>query len=278
MRNIISIDIEEFFQAEYVRYHLEKKNFSYRTPDNIGFILELLREKDVNATFFIVGEIAEKFPEIITMIMKEGHEVAFHGWSHLSLMKLNPNLFQQEIIKFKKVCPSCIGYRAPSFSLNNKTKWMLEILRSEGFHYDSSVFPVWTPLYGVYRAPIKPYNPSLDDITKEDRNNQIIHEFPLACYNFLGIKIPIAGGFWLRFWNMDILKRGIRKLNKSGVPAVIFFHNWELDPETPKLKLGFHRSFVTYHNINKTANRVRALLSEINFTSFREYLEIEGFV
>lgn len=271
VNNILSIDVEEIFHIEYAR-NSKNHDFTYRMPHNIPPILDFLKEQNVTATFFIVGELAEKFADIVRMIEKERHEIAFHGWSHLPLWKLNSESFRNEIVKFKKVYPSCMGYRAPSFSLSNDTKWALKILNENGFRYDSSVFPAWASLYGVSGAPMEPYKPSLEDISKEDGDNHELLEFPLMVYRLLGLKIPIAGGFWLRFWNVGLIKRGIKKMNKKGLPAVIYVHNWELDPKTPKLELTIQKNFITYHNLAKTKEKLLSLLKEFTFTSFTNYL------
>jgi len=271
VENILSIDVEEVFHGEYARqYKSEKMN--YRTPENIPSILKFLGEKGVKATFFIVGEIAEKFPEIIEMILEEGHEVAFHGWNHEPLWRLTPDRFSEEIRIFKSIHPQCIGFRAPSFSLNNKTKWALSILKEAGFSYDSSIFPTWTPLYGVYSAPIYPYTPSLtNDIAKEDEGKSIL-EFPLSVYELLGLRIPIAGGFWLRFWNLKLIKRGIRKMNEKSYPAVFYIHNWELDEGLPTINMGIFGNFQVYYNLNKTKRKLMFLLKEFHFTNFITYI------
>jgi len=271
IKNILSVDIEEVFHGEYTRQYYNS-DVKYRTPENVQIVLDLLSTYNVEATFFVLGEIAEKFPEVVEMIKEYGHEISFHGWSHTPLWKLNEELFKEEIERFKRIYPGCKGYRAPSFSLNNSTKWALKILKEKKFCYDSSIFPVWTPLYGVYSAPQKPYRPSLDDLSKEADENYGIIEFPLTVYNLLGIKIPIAGGFWLRFWDIKIIEKGIVSLNRKEVPAVVYVHNWELDPETPRLKLNLYGSFVTYFNIRKTLKRLKRLLQKFEFTNFDEYL------
>ena len=271
-KNILSIDVEEIFHIEYAR-HTKRQHVAYRTPTNILGVLELLKKHNVTVTFFIVGEIAEKFPEVVEMLMDEGHEVAFHGWSHTPLWELNPEAFRQEVIKFKRLYSNCMGFRAPSFSLNNNTKWALKVLKERNFLYDSSVFPAWTPLYGVYGAPQRPYMPSLSDLTKEGNNNYGIIEFPLSVYGFLGFKLPIAGGFWLRFLNVRVIKTGIQKMNERGLPAVLYVHNWELDPSTPRLGLNPYKSFVTYHGVEKTKKLLKYLLREFHFTSFADYIK-----
>jgi len=273
--NILSIDIEEIFHIEYAR-QIKQQHAVYRTPVNIKGVLELLAEHNVTATFFMVGEIAEKFPEVVGMLMDEGHEVAFHGWSHIPLWELNPESFRQEVIKFKWLHPDCMGFRAPSFSLSNDTKWALKVLKEQNFRYDSSVFPAWTPLYGVYGAPQRPYVPSLSNVSKEGNENYGIIEFPLSVYGFLGFKLPIAGGFWLRFLNVRVIKKGIQKMNERGLPAVLYVHNWELDPSMPRLRLNPYKSFVTYHGIEKTKKLLKCLLREFHFTSFADYIKTSG--
>ncbi|MCR6623612.1 MAG: polysaccharide deacetylase family protein [archaeon YNP-LCB-024-027] len=271
VENILSIDVEEVFHGEYVRQR--GHSLYYRTPSNIPLILEILEEYNIKATFFIVGEIAEKFPEVINMILEKGHEVSFHGWIHEPLWRLTPEQFRKEVRAFKKLHPHTIGFRAPSFSLNNETMWALKILYDEGFKYDSSIFPTWTPLYGTYKAPMHPYHPSLTNIIKEDETCPII-EFPLAVYKlFRLIKVPIAGGFWLRLWNLGLIKRGIKKINNKGFPAVIYIHNWELDEKTPKINAGILGRFQVYHNLNKAKQKLASLLSEFKFTNFSTYIK-----
>lgn len=178
------------------------------------------------------------------MVREEGHEAAFHGWTHEPLWKLTSERFREEVKAFKKLHSDCIGFRAPSFSLNNKTKWVLKILQEEGFKYDSSIFPVRTPLYGTYKAPTHPYHPSLANITEENGNCSIM-EFPLAVYKLFGLKVP----------------------------TVIYIHNWELDEETPKVNAGILGRFQAYHNLDKAKQKLVSLLSEFNFTNFATYIK-----
>ena len=208
MKNILSIDVEEIFHGEYIKNSGYKGN--YRSIENILSILSLLKEFEVYATFFVVGEIAEKFPEIIKMIEEDGHEVSFHGWSHIPLWEQDANSFKLELERFLKLHPDCLGYRAPSFSLDERSNWVLSILEDTGIKYDSSIFPVKTPLYGVPKAPLWQYRPSQKDLTEEDESG--IWEFPLLVYSFLGIRIPAAGGFYLRLMP-SLIRKAIRARN-----------------------------------------------------------------
>jgi polysaccharide deacetylase family protein (PEP-CTERM system associated) len=275
MLNILTIDLEEWYHPEYVRketppYGNERIQHSLKTT------LDLLSARNTKSTFFIVGELAEKHPEIMESIMENNHEIAFHGYHHEPLWKMDPEVYRSELKKFNTLTKEkCVGFRAPSFSLNNKTKWALKILEDAGFKYDSSVFPTKTLLYGVWGAPTRPYKPSHEDIAKEDEHTKL-WEFPLLIYSAAGLRIPIAGGFYLRLFPTNLIKRAIRKANRQGFPAVVFVHTWELDPETPRLKIGPYKSFVTYHNIEQTGKKLKSILCDFEFTCFRQYMEENG--
>ena len=267
--------MEEWYHAEFLK-NKAPTNKEERVTKSLDKTLQLLREHDVNATFFVVGELAEKHPSIIEKINEDNHEVAFHGYHHELLSESNPQKLQMEIKNFNLLLSNkCVGYRAPSFSLSNKTKWALKVLEDAGYKYDSSVFPTKTPLYGVWGAPTRPYKPSFEDVAKEDEYSKL-WEFPPLVYTLTPFRIPMAGGFYLRFFPANLVKRAIKKANKQEFPAVIFFHCWELDPETPRLKLGLSKTFVTYYNIKGVRKKLKCILSDFNFTSFRSYIEREA--
>lgn len=275
MKNVLTIDLEEWYHPEYVR---KKGSASEqeRITQSLAETLRLLDECAVSATFFVVGEAAERHPEILQHISRSGHEIAFHGYYHMPLWESDTETFRSEIDRFNSLTnEKCLGFRAPSFSLSNKTKWALKVLEDESFLYDSSIFPSRTPLYGVWDAPMKPYKPSFEDIARED-NDTRLWEFPLLVYPIMGFRVPMAGGFFLRFFPIHFLERAIRKTNRLGFPAVIYAHNWELDAETPKLKLGTYASFVTYHNLAETGRKLRHILGSFPFTSFRDYISEYG--
>jgi len=266
------VDLEEWYHPEYVRGKALGNKLE-RITSSLDKTLDLLEEHDVGATFFVVGELLEKDPEIVEKIKEKGHEIAFHGYHHEPLGKLNAETLRSETKMFSSLIKEkCLGFRAPSFSLNNETKWALSVLEDAGFIYDSSIFPVKTPLYGVSGAPLEPYKLCREDVTKEDKGGRL-WEFPLLTYAGIGFRIPVAGGFYLRLLPTRIIERAVRKINKHGAPAVMYVHNWELDPETPRLRLGLYRSFVTYHNIRKTEAKLKHLLTVFSFTSFGSYLE-----
>jgi len=244
-----------------------------RIRHSLKITLDLLNRLNLKATFFVVGELAEKNPEIIKNIRENDHEIAFHGYYHEPLWNLDAETLRTEIKKFNSLIrEKCAGFRAPSFSLSNKTRWALKVLENSGYQYDSSLFPAKTPLYGVWNAPTAPYKPSHENVTEKDENAKL-WEFPLLVYKLKVIKVPVAGGFYMRFFSVNLIAKAIKKLNQQGVPAIIFFHNWELDPETPRLKLGLYRYFVTYHKLKETSKKLERLLSEFHFTTIKEYMQ-----
>lgn len=241
----------------------------------------MLTQYNKQLTFFVVGEIAENYPETIEEISEQGHEIAFHGRHHKLLWDMNAESFESEVKQFSSVVKSitgekCLGFRAPSCSVDNRSSWALDILEKFGYLYDSSVFPMKTPLYGVFSAPVYPYHPSHHDVAKEEKDRKII-EFPLLVYPVGKLRIPAAGGFFLRCLPLDFIKMSIRNMNSHGSPAVLFFHPWEVNPATPRINLGVYKSFITYSFLDRTEEKLRNLLSTFEFTSFRNLLESSSF-
>jgi len=276
LENILGVDVEEWYHPEYVKSKAPKNKEEHVTQ-GINKTLQLLREHKVGATFFIVGELAEKHPEIMQKIMDNGHEIAFHGYYHDPLWTSSADAFRHEVKRFNSIVRSvtgekCLGFRAPSYSMDNRTVWALDILEEAGYLYDSSVFPMKTPLYGVSSAPTTPYHPSSMNVVEQDNNRKLI-EFPALVYPVIGLRIPVAGGFYLRFLPPSIIIKAVKKMNKEGFPAVLSFHTWEMDSTTPRLNLGPMKSFVTYHNLKATKKKLELILSNFRFRGFRYYIE-----
>jgi len=270
--NILSIDVEELC---HIYYATDKTENYQQTPLNIPPLLDLLDKHNVKCTFFIVGEIAEKHPHIIKLITSRGHEIAYHGYAHTPLKQENRQSFENELERFTQLVKSngssSIGFRAPTFILSKNPRWVFEALKENGYRYDSSVFPAKTQLYGLPKAPKTPYHPHFGNPEKRDDGNRI-WEFPLLVYDFLGFRIPAAGGFYLRLYP-NLVSKALKQINQSGHPGVIYVHNWELDPHTPRISINPFSSFVIYKNINKTMQNLESLLTKFNFTSFECYLE-----
>lgn len=236
-------------------------------------VLNLLDKYDTKATFFILGVVAEKYPEVIKDIHKRGHEIAIHAFTHDTLYKLGPVEFENEIKKSLNLLAiyNPIGFRAPSFSIDNSTKWAFEILENYGFKYDSSIFPIKTMIYGVPNAPTNIYTPSKQDVSKHGKGGII--EFPLTTIKII-TKIPIAGGFYLRAMPLWFLKWAIKRVNKKR-PAIIYIHPWETYPEIPRLKLPLFSRFEAYYGISSALMKLESLLNEFKFAPVKDVLQNE---
>jgi polysaccharide deacetylase family protein (PEP-CTERM system associated) len=206
--------------------------------------------------------------------MENEHEIAFHTMYHTKID--SPNFkenFRNEIEKFSELTnKKSKGFRAPTFSLNEKSSWIIDSLYEHNYLYDSSVVPAKTDLYGIPDAEIKPYRISSSSIERDTEDGKLI-EFPLLVTKFLGKKIPAGGGFYLRTLPTKIIKNAIKNYEKQEIPATFYIHSWELTPEyMPKIELPFKENFVTYHNINKAYERMDELLMEFQFTAFSQYI------
>ena len=243
-------------------------------------ILDLLRQNDTLATFFVVGELLEYRPEIFDKIIENGHEVGFHTMYHSRLdSEKFEEKFEDEIKKFEVLTnKKSKGFRAPTFSLNKKSSWIIDILEAYDYTYDSSIVPAKSSMYGSPNAEENPYKITSNNIEKNNIDGKII-EFPLLVTKFLGKKIPAAGGFYLRSLPIKITKKAISNYEKRGIPATFYIHSWELTPEyMPEIQLPLKDNFATFHNIDKAFNRMNQILNEFEFTSFSNYMSKEMYL
>ena len=272
--NLLGIDFEDWYHPELVQKYVKDKKHEPRMFKGIDKILDMLRKNDTLATFFIVGELLESNPEIFDKIIKNDHEIAFHTMYHTKIDSPDfKQSFHKEIAKFSDLTnKKSKGFRAPTFSLNETSSWIIDSLSKFDYVYDSSVVPAKTDLYGLPNAQSKPYRISSNSLEKDTVDGKLI-EFPLLVTKFLGKKIPAAGGFYLRSLPMRVIKNAIKNYEKQRIPASFYIHSWELTPEyMPKIELPYKENFVTYHNINKAHGRMSELLKEFEFTSFSDYI------
>ena len=273
--NLLGIDFEEWFHPELIQHVLRNEKKVFKVVNGLDKILELLNKRETYATFFVVGEILEQFPEILDKILDNGHEIGFHTMYHTKLDSDGfRNSFENELIEFQKLTnKKSKGFRAPTFSLNQNSSWVIDLLEKYEYIFDSSIVPAKSSMYGNPNAPTKPYLISSNSL---DTHNPkaIITEFPLMITKFLGKTVPAGGGFYLRFLPFKITKNTIKKYEKHGIPGVFYIHSWELTPELmPKIKLSKRDSFITYHNLDKAIIRMDDLLSNFEFTSFERYIK-----
>ena len=272
--NLLGIDFEDWFHPQLVQPYVKNIKHEPRMFKGLDKIIELLRTTETSATFFVVGKLLEENPEILDKIIENGHEIGFHTMNHdrIDTNKFKEN-FTNEIQTFSKLTnKKSKGFRAPTFSLNKSSSWIIDSLGKSNYTYDSSVVPVKTELYGIPDAEIRPYRISSKSIEKDDESGRII-EFPILVTKFLGKKIPAGGGFYLRTLPSRIIKNAINNYQKQKIPATFYIHSWELTPEyMPKIKLPTKENFVTFHNINKAFGKMKKILEEFEFTTFSKFM------
>ncbi|MCF7875013.1 MAG: polysaccharide deacetylase family protein [Candidatus Omnitrophica bacterium] len=279
INSIISVDLEDWDTSAYLRNYLSKNNNCPKIVDSTYPILDLFARKKVKATFFVLGIIAEKYPDLIKEIFNHGHEIASHGYSHNPLWGLNKEKFRKEIKKTNAIIENIIknkprGFRAPYASLDKKTFWAIDVLKEEGFRYDSSIFPMLTPLYGAPAAPVAPYKISSENIYTNDPESGLL-EVPFTVFNFGLFKIPCTGGFYGRVIPLFLLKYLFKRVSRDRY-VNFYFHPWETLPSIPRVKAPLFNKFVSYFNVDNYLDKIEQLLDCLKGVSFKDYSELEA--
>jgi polysaccharide deacetylase family protein (PEP-CTERM system associated) len=272
VKNALTIDLEEWFCGHILEQGLKKEDWDSQELHvirNTKRLLKMLSKHDTKATFFVLGWLAERTPELISEIEGEGHEIGTHGYSHVSITAMTPSDFEKDLIKALEVTQRCItggilGFRAPHFTITKETLWALDILAKQGIRYDSSVFPISIhPDYGIGDAPLSIY-----------QFTDSIIEVPLTVVEILGRRIPCSGGGYFRLFPYRLTKYLLKRCNQEGRPIIFYLHPWELDPDQPRLKLSYLARFRHYYNLDKTADRLNKLLEDFRFTTISKLLRI----
>ncbi|GAB7026166.1 XrtA system polysaccharide deacetylase [Geotalea toluenoxydans] len=280
MHNALTIDVEDYFQVTAFAGRVKMAdwdNFPIRARENTLRILELLETRSIRATFFILGWLANRLPDLVREIRSRGHEIACHGYSHQLVYEIGRERFRQDIRRSKAILEditgmAVCGYRAPSYSITGRSLWAHEILVEEGFTFDSSIFPIVHDIYGIPGG-----NRFIHDIeTKSGR----LREFPITTlplqFGRRKWTLPVAGGGYLRLLPAQLVAWAIRRVNEKELqPAVVYFHPWEIDPGQPRIKAGLKSSFRHYLNLEQMEGKVRYLLDNLKFTSMGEVLQQE---
>lgn len=272
--NVLTFDLEHWYTATLVRDAVADP--VDRIETSVERVLDLLADHDTSATFFVVGEVAEEYPDLVARVSREGHELATHGHTHTPLFDLDRDSFARELDRsisaIERAADVTVkGFRAPNFSVAPETAWALDVLAEKGFAYDSSVFPVRTPMYGVTGAPTGPYRIDQADPFVDHKRSDGMFEVPLAVHP--RTKIPVAGGFYARLLPTRIIKWGIEALNARGRPAVLYFHPWECNPEVRSDEPPAHARFISYYGIERTENVLGRLCGQYAFDSVSEILD-----
>ncbi len=272
--NILSVDVEEWFHPEAVQHNFPIEIWNEqesRVERNVEYLLDLFAEKQATATFFTLGWVAEQHPGLIRKIVNNGHEIASHGYSHQMITKMTPEIFRKDTDRSIKVLEDIsgqkvLGFRAPTFSIVEKTFWAWEIMLDLGLKYDSSVYPIWHDRYGVPNAPRAPY-------IAYEKNGESIIEFPMSTLKFFGKNIPFGGGGYLRIFPGWLTKASIKTLNKKEKHAIVYVHPWEFDTLQPEIKLTTLQNWRHYYNIKNNLRKLAEILDLSDWTSFKNVFE-----
>lgn len=264
-KQILTFDVEEWYDANYraldsYKIDRSKSNIYAEITD----ILSLCDKFGAKATFFVLGEVAEKNPKLVRMIQEKNHEIASHGYSHRIIYNLSEEEFRKDVKKSLEVLESIIGkkiqgYRAPSASVKKETTWFYPVLAELGLKYSASVFPIKTFLYGIPDAPRFPH-------LIKTKNGDII-EIPFSTVRIMKKNFPFSGGFYFRILPVYFIKNAIMKINKEKEKSIIYIHPREIDPGAPRLKLPFKENFIHYWGVSNTKRKLENILNSFNLGS-----------
>jgi polysaccharide deacetylase family protein (PEP-CTERM system associated) len=275
MHNALTVDIEDYFHVAAFARQIDPATwdrFPLRVERNTHRLLELFAAREVRATFFVLGWVAERCPGLVRTIAAQGHEVACHGYSHQLIYAQTPTVFREETIRAKGCLEDqarrpVLGYRAASYSITRRSLWALDILTELGFEYDSSIFPVRHDRYGIPGSPRWPYR-------IDTPNGGSLVEFPPSTLALGGYRLPVAGGGYFRIYPYWLTRLALARLNRvEGWPFIFYLHPWEIDPEQPRVQAGRLSTFRHYTNLHRCEARLRRLLGDFRFMPVREVLE-----
>lgn len=276
----LSFDVEDWFHPELVRDRVPPSDARSIVREGTLAILDVLRRHRARATFFVLGEVALRHPDLVRRMAAEGHEIACHGMTHTPLWRLTPERFRGELRDFRAAVRGAldsdpaIGFRAPTFSLDRTTAWALGVLREEGFLYDSSVFPLRVRLYGVAGAPLGIYRPAIADLVLHDPAGPLV-EFPVAVRALGPLRLPVAGGFYLRALPLGLVCAALEAIRRVR-PAALYLHPWECAPSVPRLRLPAPDALVTYLNLGSVPRKLERIVDRFASVPMREALERLG--
>lgn len=276
--NALSVDVEEYYHGQEFEAAVpasERPRLPSRVEDSVGRVLDLLAAHDVRGTFFVVGQVAEAHPGMVRKIHGAGHEVACHSYRHELVSRQRPAEFREDVRRARSTLEDLagtpvVGYRAPNYSIGPAQGWAYDILLEEGFRYDSSIYPIAHDRYGDSSAPRAPY-------AIRGVGEQALIEFPIGTARVLGVNLPIGGGGYFRLLPTGWTRRGIARVNRrEGLPAMFYFHPWELDPGQPRPPMPWHHRFRHYVNLHRTEDKLRRLLRDVRFAPARAVLGLDG--
>jgi len=264
--NGLSVDVEDWFQVGAFENVIDRDDWSSltdRVERNCDLILQMFADADVKATFFTLGWVAKRHPELMRRISEEGHELASHGWDHARVFRMEREEFARDLEMSRKAIEDAAGmavrgYRAPSFSIDQRTPWAYMILAEQGVTYSSSVAPIVHDHYGWREAPRFAFRP----LPWAD-----LVEIPVTTATFAGRRLAAGGGGFFRVLPYAFSRWAIRQVNRrEGRPAVFYFHPWEIDPDQPRVPAASVKSKLRhYTNLEAMPGKLRQLIGEFRW-------------
>jgi polysaccharide deacetylase family protein (PEP-CTERM system associated) len=264
--NAMTCDVEDYFQVQAFFEHIDRKDWPSREPRverNMDRVLELFEGAGVKGTFFTLGWVAERHPQIVRRIVAQGHELASHGMAHFRADAQTPDEFRADVSQAKRLLEDVggvpvRGYRAASFSIGAKNLWAFEVLAECGYAYSSSVYPVKHDIYGMPEAPRAPFRPN--------GANGLL-EVPISTVNLFGRNLPCGGGGYFRLLPYGYSRWAIGRVNRiERRPTTFYFHPWEVDPDQPVTPgIGLKTRVRHYTNLGRMAGRLARVLREFRW-------------
>jgi polysaccharide deacetylase family protein (PEP-CTERM system associated) len=269
--NVLSIDVEDYYQVTNFENQVERRQWDQypsHVVSNTRRLLDMLDRHQIRATFFVLGWVGHRFPSLVREITRQGHEIGCHSYWHRLIYEQTPEEFREDLRLACDVLESAsstkvTAYRAPSYSITRDSLWALDILKDEGFRYDSSIFPTYHPRYGIPAAKSYPHRLS--------NEHGSLWEFPPSVAQFMGWSIPVTGGGYFRLYPAKWTAHAFRHINRLGQPGVFVIHPWEIDPDQPRIKeISIPRS-----NSSTSASNLSSGVWKSGFRSWRHYLNLE---
>lgn len=276
--NAMSVDVEDYFQVSAFEATVSRADwpaFESRVDRNTRRLLDIFDEFSIKSTFFTLGWIAERHPRLVQEIASRGHEIASHGHEHRLIYDQTPEAFRQDVRRAKAVLEETsgqlvAGYRAPSYSITERSLWALDVLAEEGYAYDSSIFPIRHDRYGIPAAPRHPH-------AVNTSGGDSLVEAPASTVRIGSTNLPVAGGGYFRILPYWWTRWGIARVNRlERRPAIFYLHPWEIDPDQPRISSGAVSRFRHYYNLPKTESRLRQLLKDFRFDTMMALLRREN--
>jgi polysaccharide deacetylase family protein (PEP-CTERM system associated) len=275
--NAMTVDVEDYFHVSAFDGFVSRDRWDLlesRVCANTERLLGLFSDQGVTATFFVLGWVAERFPDLVSRIAACGHEVASHGYGHRLIYEQTRDAFGEDVRRAKGLLESLTGrrvdgYRAPSYSITPQSLWALDVLLAEGHRYDASIFPIRHDRYGIPSSPRHPH------VLRRQSGSLV--EAPGSTVRIGGMNVPVAGGGYFRILPYAWTQWGIRRLNAvEQRPAIFYLHPWEIDPTQPRLDADYVGRFRHYRNLDKTEGRLGRLLRDFRFAPLQQVLLSSG--